>query len=305
VWGNLIEHCEAGVSMRNAGAVPDRPHLANTIFRSNGAAVYLVAGRDGTEKISTFVRSGLRSHHNIFFANGTAWRTPLTWGRNLDHALAEIQTFKDFGLEQGSLAVEPQLDRYGRSLPGCPAIGTGAEVPLPDFLEEPAAWHIGLGPRAGGESPPEPGLTLSIAGSPATVAPGETVRLRAFLENEHRTKAVDLGTDRDLILTFHFRYCGGHRDKQELYRCRVALPDRRLGPGERLDVTELRGWKNPVNGVLGDPFHLRIDTDQWRRGCRLRATGRWVNRSEETSLALQKLADLMRSKEVLRLELRT
>ena len=60
-----------------------------------------------------------------------------------------------------------------------------------------------------------------------------------------------------------------------------------------------------MNGNLGDPFHLRIDTDQWRRGCRLRATARFVDRSEETSKALQKLADLIRSKEVLSVELHT
>jgi hypothetical protein len=59
-----------------------------------------------------------------------------------------------------------------------------------------------------------------------------------------------------------------------------------------------------VNGNLGDPFHLRVDTDQWHRGCRLRATARFVNRSEETSKALQKLTDLIRSKEVLPVELR-
>jgi len=42
--------------VRDVGAVPDRPHLANNLFRSNDAAVYVVAGRDGSERISTFVR---------------------------------------------------------------------------------------------------------------------------------------------------------------------------------------------------------------------------------------------------------
>ncbi|MBL7038163.1 MAG: right-handed parallel beta-helix repeat-containing protein [Pirellulaceae bacterium] len=305
VWGNLIERCGAGFSMRNVGAVPDRPHLANNIFRSNDVAVYMVAGRDGTEKISTFVQSGFTSHNNLFSGNQVDWQSPLTWGRNLDLPLAKVQTFKDFNLEQGSLAAEPNLDQSGRSNAGCPCIGKGAEVPLPDYVEKPEAWHIGLGPRTEQENRPEPGLTLSIADSPASVGPREQVKLRAALENESSDKAVGLGDERDVILTFHFRYRGGHRDKQELYRCRVELPDRNLKPGERLDLTTLPGWKTPLNGNLGDPFHLRIDTDQWRRGCRLRATARLVGRSEETSEALQNLTDLIRSKEVLPVELQT
>lgn len=303
IWGNLIERCGAGFSMRNVGAVPDSPHLANNIFRSNDVAVYMVAGRDGTEKISTFIQSGFISHNNVFFGNKVDWQSPLTWGRNLDLSLAEVQAFKDFNLEQGSFAAAPNLDRFGHSNAGCPCIGKGAEVALPDYIEEPDSWHIGLGPWTEQDNRPEPGLTLSIAGSPASVGPGEQVALCAVLENEFSEKAIDLGGQRDLILTFHFRYRGGHRDKQELYRCRVELPDQKLEPGDRLDLTTLPGWKTPVNGTLGDPFHLRVDTDQWRRGCRLRATARFVSRSEETSETLQKLADLIRSKEVLPVEL--
>ena len=349
VWGNLIERCGAGFSMRNVGAVPDRPRVANNIFRSNEVAVYMVAGRDGTEKISTFVQSGFMSHNNLFSGNEVDWQSPLTWGRSLDLPLAEVHAFKDFNLEKGSLAAEPILDQFGRSKAGCPSIGNGAELPLPDYAEEPNVglgeglttqarpasegrrvenrpessptharrayvegesrgkalvtghmWHIGLGPWAEQENRPEPGLTLSIAGSPASVGPSEQVKLRAVLENEFSEKTVDLDGDRDLILTFHFRYRGGHRDKQELHRCRVELPDRKLKSGERLDLTTLPGWKTPVNGTLGDPFHLRVDTEQWRRGCRLRATARFVNRSEETGKSLQNLTDLIRSKEMLR-----
>jgi hypothetical protein len=305
VWGNLIERCGAGFSMRNVGAVPDRPHLANNLFRSNDVAVYMVAGRDGTEKISTFVQSGFVSHNNVFSGNKVDWQSPLTWGRNLDLPLAKVQTFGDFNLEHGSLAAEPNLDRFGRSVGGCPSIGRGAEVPLPDYMEKPDSWHIGLGRWTGQESRPEPGLTLSIAGSPASVEPGEQVKLRAIFNNEFSERAVELAGQRDVILTFHFRYCGGHRDKQELYRCRVELPDRKLDPGESLDLTTLPGWRSPVNGNLGDPFHLRVDTDQWRRGCRLRATARFVGRHVETSKALQKLANLIRSKEVRPVELRS
>ena len=304
IWGNLIERCGTGFSMRNVRAIPDRPHVANNIFRSNEVAVTMVGGRDGTEKISTFVQSGFLSHNNLFSNNQVDWQSPLTWGRNLNMSLAEVRTFKDFHLEQGSLAAEPNLDQFGRSMAGCPAVGKGAEVPLPDYVEKPGTWHIGLGPWAERGTCPELGLTLSVSGSPTSVGPGEQVKLRALLENEFSEKAVDLGGQTDLILTFHFRYRGGHRDKQELYRCRVELPDRKLEPGERLDLTRLPGWRSPVNGNLGDPFHLRVDTDQWRRGCRLRATARLIGRREETSEALQKLADLIRSKEVIPVEFR-
>lgn len=172
-------------------------------------------------------------------------------------------------------------------------------------MEKPGSWHIGLGPWAEQEAKPELGLTLSIVGSPTTVRPREEVDLQAVLKNEFHEKSIHLGSDMDVILTFHFRYRGGHRDKQELYRCRVQLPDRKLHPGQSVDLTEVRGWKRPVNGHLGDPFHLRIDTGQWRRGCRLRATARLVRRREETSQALENLQELIRSKEVLPIALQT
>jgi len=305
IWGNLIERCGAGFSMRNVGAVPDRPQLANNIFRANDVAIYLVAGRDRTEKISTFVQAGFVSHNNLFSGNTIDWQSPLTWGRNLDVPLAEIQTFKDLDLERGSFAAEPNLDQFGRSNVGCAGISQGAVVSLPDFIQKPDSWDIGLGPWAEQEAKPELGLTLSIAGSPASVGPGEEVDVQAILKNEFHEKSVNLENEMDLIVTFHFRYRGGHRDKQELYRCRVQLPERKLEPGESVDLTELRGWKKPVNGHLGDSFHLRIDTDQWRRGCRLRATARFVGRSEKTSQALENLQELIRSKEVLPVALRS
>ena len=114
IWGNLIERCGTGFHMRDVDAVPDRPHLANNLFRSNDAAVYLVAGRDGSEKISTFVRAGFLSHNNLFADNKSDWQSPLTWGRNLDLTLAQVQTFQGLQLEQGSLAAEPNLDQFGR-----------------------------------------------------------------------------------------------------------------------------------------------------------------------------------------------
>jgi len=245
IWGNLIERCGTGFNMRDVGAVPDRPHLANNVFRSNDAAVYLVAGRDGTEKISTFVRAGFLSHNNLFAANKADWQSPLTWGRNLDLTLAQVQTFQGCQLEQGSLAAEPSLDQSGRSQTGCPALGKGAELALPDYLEKPTGWHIGLGPWSERTAGPEPGLTLSIAGSPAPVGPAERVDLRAVLQNEFSDRPIDLGGRRDLILTFHFGYRAGHRDKQELWRCRVELPARKLEPGQTLDLTLLPGWTVP------------------------------------------------------------
>jgi hypothetical protein len=303
IWGNLFTRCGAAFSMRDIGTVPDRPHVANNVFLDNAAAVYLLAGRDGTEKISTFVEAGFRSHHNLFFGNRVDWQSPLTWSSSLDLTLAQIHDFQDLGLEAGSLAAQPLLDQFGRSRPGCPALDSGAELPLPEYVEQPGGWHIGLGPQGADPQRPELGLTLSIAGSATSVGPAEPVRLQAVLRNEFPDRAVELSGQRDLILTFHFRYCGGHRDKQELFRCRVQLPETRLEPGESLDVTTLPGWTAPVNGRLGDAFHLRTDTDQWRRGCRLRATARFVARDQPTAQALQQLSDLIRSKEVLPVEL--
>jgi len=302
IWGNLIERCGAGFSMRNIAAFPDRPHLANNIFRSNGTAIYMVGQRDGTEQISAFVQAGFLSHNNLFSGNQADWQSPLTWSRSLDLSLAKVQAFNDFPLEQASQAAEPNLDKFGRSRDGCPALERGAELALPDYLRKPEAWHIGLGRQAARAERPQPQLTLSIAGSPLSVGIGERVELRAVLENEFSDRPIDLGGGCDLILTFHFRYRGGHRDKQELYRCRIELPARKLEPGETLDLTQLPGWKTPINGNLGDAFHLRIDTDPWRRGARLGATARFVRREEETSRALQKLTDVIHSKEVLPVE---
>lgn len=299
VWGNLIERCATGFNMRNVYAIPDRPDLANNIFRANDVAVCLVGERDGDEKISAFVDAGFRARHNLFVDNQTDWRTPLTWSRNLDLSVSQVQTFHALGLEQGSLAAKPRLDQFGHSLPDCPAIDHGAPLSLPDYLLSPAAWDIGLGRGPADGARPERGLTLSIVGSSASIAPGAVVPLRATLANEYTDRSVDLGGQRDLILTFHFRYRGGHRDKQELWRCRVQLPERTLEPGARLDLDHLPGWSTPTNGALGDAFHLRVDTEQWRQGCRLSATGRLVRRDAQTNLALQTLTDLIYSKEVL------
>jgi hypothetical protein len=206
-------------------------------------------------------------------------------------------------LGRGSAAVDPILDEFGRARDGSPTIAAGTALDLPPYLVRPRTWDIGLGPWQAGEARPEAGLVLSIAGSPASVAPGERVRLKAVLTNESPRPQGGPPVPRDLILTFHFRYRGGHFDKQELYRVRVRLPDRLLEPGESLDLTALAGWADPVNGRLGDPFHLRTDTRDWKQGCRLRATARFVGRDEATATALQRLEDLLYSKEVLKVDL--
>ena len=302
VWGNLIEHCGAGVTVRRIKALPDRLDFADNIFLSNDVAVYLVAGRDGSEQISTFVQAGLRSRSNLFFDNAVDWRTPLTWSRNLDLGLPEVQKFKDLGLEQDSFSAKPNLDSSGYSLADCPSLARGVALPLPEYINRPDVWRIGLGPSIAPVTQPKPSLALSIAGSAASVGPTGEVELQATLINESIGNSIRLDGNQDVILTFHFRYRGGHRDKQELFRCRVELPELSLEPGETLDLTTLPGWKNPIDGELGDPFHLRTDTDQWRKGCRLRATARIVDRSEQTSSALQELVDLIRSREVLSVE---
>jgi hypothetical protein len=217
--------------------------------------------------------------------------------------MAETQRYHDYDLEKGSAAAAADLDPWGRSNPGSPTVGQGVELPLPGHIETPGGWDIGLGRYAEDERRSEPGLTLSIAGSPTTVAPGEEVKLTAVLQNGPDSGSVPL-VGKDAIVTFHFRYLAGHFDKQELYRTRVQLPDAPLVPGEKLDLTALSGWRNPTNGALGDPFHLRVDTKDWKAGCRLRATVRFVERREHTAQALQELEDLLRSREVIRIALK-
>ncbi len=298
IAGNVIERCSCGVYMRNVGGVADRPLLLNNVFAHCGSAIFAVGGRGGTQTLSLFAERGLRSHHNLFHQNGIDWRNPLTWGTSLDQSFAEIQSFGGYGWEAGSIGAAPILDEWGRAEPGSPTIGKGAPVPLPDYVEAPEAWHIGLGPWRDGEARPDPGLTLSIAGSQDYVAPRGTVRLRAVLANEHSDKPVELRGA--AVVTFHFRYANvWYFDRQELWRCRVPLPRPALRPGESLDLSTLEGWTDPTNGDLGSPFHLRADDPDWRAGCRLRATVRLVESAMPTNEAVQRLEHLVRSKEVL------
>ena len=299
IWNNLFEGCGTGVAMRNYLGEPKKVEIANNIFSRCGVAVEVTGGRDGKPTLGRFVDAGLVSHGNLYWQNGVAWRNPLTWGTNLDMTPAELpEKFPPLG--KGDLAADPKLDEGGRPAEGSPALGAGAEIDLPSYLPKPETWDIGPGGGTGDGG----GLALSIAGSPGSVGPGEEVKLRAVLANGSGGKEVDLGGERDCILTFHFRYRGGHLDKQELFRVRVQLPGRKLMPGEKLDLATLPGWRNPVNGKLGDDFHLRTDTKAWAAGCRLSATARLVGRGEETARALQRLEDLVRSKEVLKVALR-
>jgi len=303
IWNNVFRDCGAAIAMRNVKGEPRDTHIANNVFLHCTQAVLVVGGRDGSPTIGRFIAAGLRSHNNLFHANTVAWRNPLTWTRNLDLTPQAVR--RRFGLEKGSLVADPRLNPNGFAKPDSPTLGAGAPLDLPDFLAKgegaPAAWHIGLGPAA--DQPPGEGLALSIAGSQTEVGPGQEVKLRARLVNPSRTKPVELPPGSDAIVTFHFRYLAGHFDKQELYRVRVRLPETTLRPGASLDLSTLPGWKNPVSGKLGDPFHLRTDTKDWARGCRLRATIRFVPRGAPTAKALQSLAPLIRSDEILSVRL--
>lgn len=302
VWNNLFERCGNGIYMRNYKGEPDRTHLANNVFLDCNLAVQIVGGRKGAETLAKFTDAGLRSHNNLYHGNKVDWRNPITWSRNLDLPVSKVQSYKGLGLEKGALTDSPKLDAFGRSLRGCPAVGKGAGLPLPKYVPVPDAWHVGLGPYGKKEQKPEAGLTLSIAGCPQAVAPGDTLRLRATLRNEFRKKSVPISGD--AIVTYHFRYRGGHFDKQEIYRTRVTLPEKLLKPGQSIDLTGLRGWKNPTNRKLGDPFHLRTDNRHWKSGCRLRATLRFVDAEVDTAKALQRLETLLRSREILPIRLK-
>ena len=301
ILGNLIQRCDDGIQLRQHRGVPERPVLANNIFLNCRQAIFIGTAREGRETLTQFGAGGLRSLHNLYFHNGVDWRNPLTWSSYLDKSYAEIRSFGDFGWEQGSLGVAPQLDRWGRATENSPTIDAGARLELPGYIEKPQRWHIGLGPwkhdQPKPKPKPEPGLTLSVAGSQTAVGPGEKIRLRAVLKNEFSDRDVRL--DDDCIVTMHFRYAGGwYFDRQEIWRVRVSLPVRRLRPGESIDLSSLDGWENPTNGQFGEPFHLRADDQYWMSGCRLRATARFVQRDESTAQAVQRLEPLLRSMEV-------
>lgn len=299
ILNNVIQRCGNGVHMRKVDGIPDRPTIANNVFLECGTAMFLVAERNGSETLSQYGQAGLKSHHNLFFGNQVDWCNPLSWTRDLTKTFTEMRTYENFGWEEGSIGADPLLDEWGRATAGSPTISAGAAVDLPDYIAKPAAWHIGIGPWPAGQIPPEPGLTLSIAGSQDSVSPGQEVKLCAILKNEFRDKEVPL--QGDAIVTFHFRYANvWYYDRQELWRVRVQLPGTTLKPGETLDLRQLPGWKNPTNAKLGDEFHLRADDQYWKSGCRLRATVRLIKREEKTPEALQRIEPLLRSKEVLR-----
>ena len=299
VYGNVFEKCSAAVHFRKYKGHPRDTDIANNVFLRNGSALYLVAERKGEETLPQYHEAGLRTRHNLFFGNGADLVNPIRWGKELRKTFREAQSYRGYQWEAGSIGLDPRLDFHGRPEPTSPTLGRGAPLALPDHVSRPERWHIGLGPSGPHEGLSDRGLSLSIDGSPTAIAPGQTLRLRAWLRNGRRAKPFALGGD--AVLTFHFRYANvWHYDKQELHRTRVALPDRTLGPGESLDLAALPGWANPVNGKLGDPFHLRADDRHWRSGWRLRASLRFVRRHDKTAEALQRLEDAIRSQEVLR-----
>ncbi|MGD8237585.1 MAG: right-handed parallel beta-helix repeat-containing protein, partial [Armatimonadota bacterium] len=251
VYNNLFERCGTAIYGRIVKAAPKETAFANNLLLNNAIAIGLVGGRKGDETLPLFHEAGLRSQRNLYWGNDIHWRHPLDWSRELDMSLAEVQSYRGYGWETGSVRADPLLDERGRPARNSPAVGGGLPLALPDYVDKPDAWHIGLAPREQNE--PEPGLTLSIAGSDTTAAPGETIRLRARLTNDWKQKDVSLSGA--AIVTFHFRYANvWHYDKQELHRTTVQLPRRKLAPGESLDLTRLPGWKDPVNGAMGETF---------------------------------------------------
>ena len=303
ILGNLFQRCQTGIELRKYHGVPEKPLLANNVFTHCAQAIFADGDRQGQETLTQFAAGGLRSHHNLFFDNGVDWRNPLTWGSNLDQSHVEIHGFGDFGWEEGSIGADPLLDQWGRAREGSPTIDAGAPLELPDYIDDLQNRHIGLGPWKSGEARPYPVLTLSIAGSPTTLGPGEELKLHVVLKNE--LDRANLELPEDCIVTMHFRYAGvWYFDRQEIWRVRVQLPSRRLPAGESVELSALEGWRNPTQGRPGDPFHLRTDDPYWAPGVRLRATARFVSGDEPTADALQRLEPLLRSSEVLRLAVR-
>ncbi|MFC1806341.1 right-handed parallel beta-helix repeat-containing protein, partial [Planctomycetota bacterium] len=299
VVNNVFERCGAGVHMRKVKGLARDTVIVNNVFVDCDAALFLLAERKGKESLAQFAAAGLRSDHNLFWHNKVDWRHPLTWGRSLDLSRQQVADRGEAGWEQRSVNADPMLDASGRAREGSPTLGKGVAVPLPTSIGAPSKWHIGLGPPREDETGGRHGLTLSIAGSQTLAGSDESIGLHVVLRNESREHGVRM--DGDAILTFHFR-CANvwYYDRQEVWRVRVQLPGDALPPGGTLDLTKLPGWRNPTNGQLGDPFHLRADDRYWRSGWRLRATLRRVARDDLTHEALQRLEPLIRSAEVLR-----
>lgn len=297
VANNVFQRCGAGVYMRKVKGIAEDTTIVNNVFAHCDAALFLVAERKGRESLDQFAAAGLRSDHNLFWGNEADWRHPLTWGRSLDLSRAQVAARGEAGWERQSLSADPLLDASARAQRGSPTLGKGAPLPAP--VDAPSEWHVGLGPRGEDDAAAPSGLKLSIAGSRTAVGPGDTLRLHAVLRNESRQHGVPL--DGDAIVTFHFRYANvWYFDRQELWRVRVALPGDVLPPGGTLDLAKLPGWQSPTNGPAGAPFHLRADDRYWRSGWRLRGTLRRVSRDIPSHEALQRLAPLLRSEEVLR-----
>ncbi|MFC1806322.1 right-handed parallel beta-helix repeat-containing protein, partial [Planctomycetota bacterium] len=299
VANNVFERCGAGVYTREVKGLAKNTAIVNNVFVGCDAALFLLAERKGKESLAQFAAAGLRSDHNLFWHNEADWRHPLTWGRDLDLSRQQVADRGEAGWEQHSISADPVLDASGRARDGSPTLGKGTAVALPKDVNAPTVWHIGLGPRREAETGARYGLTLSIAGSQTSVGPSEAIGLRALLRNESREHSLPMGGD--AIVTFHFRYANvWYFDRQEIWRVRVRLPGDVLPPGGKLDLAKLPGWRKPINGQLGDLFHLRADDRYWRSGWRLRATLRSVSRDVPTHMALQRLELLVRSEEVVR-----
>lgn len=300
VWNNVFERCTRGVLTRaRSGNLPQDFLVLNNVFSDCATAIKMIKAYKGENAVDQFIKAGLKTQHNLFWQSQQHWVHPLNWSKNWYMHVDDEHSADYPALSKGCLVADPQLLADGYVADTSPTLNSGLAVPLPDYIKRPDAWHIGRGPRPSAASTAEQGLTLSIAGSTQTVVPDAAIAVQAHLINQG--EALTFNGQQDALLTCHFRYRGGHADKQEVYRIRVQLPAITLEQGASLDLHTLPGWENPRNGKLGDTFHLRRDTRQWDQGYRLRATLRVIDRQQQTSAVVQELADLIRSQEVLRL----
>jgi hypothetical protein len=76
-----------------------------------------------------------------------------------------------------------------------------------------------------------------------------------------------------------------------------------LGPGDSIDLASVPGWTDPTSGKPGDAFYLRAD-QEWRSGWRLSASVQMVAADQPTPAALQPLAPLLLSQEVVQVKCR-
>ena len=233
---------------------------------------------------------------NIFYNCKHHWLHPLSWSENLSLRVGsdELQAYP--ALAQQCLALDPETSYDGYVTASSPCLGKGMAKVLPGYLEQDAVHDIGRGLAPSERT----GLRLSIAGSDHIIDEGQAIQLKAELVNHSKTAHV-FETETDVIVSFYFRYRRGHADKQEVYRVRVPLGINEIKAGDQIVLSDAEAWKNPLNGSLGDAFHVRKDTKDWASGCRLSADIQFVEAKKASNIALQEIRPLLWSEEVLKL----